>query len=125
MGKSDQSLSKQWTLEGVKELYSYLQGNSVDKITQLYAPKLSPDEAFSVIYILQEHFEAISDEFEQCAKCKELYDTSYGGNHYDNVGINLCDGCEDYVLYRVGNGDYNRLAEYVKKWWVSIKGERK
>ena len=119
MGKSDQTLSKQWTLEDVKELYSYLQGSSVDKITQQDAPNLSPDEAFSVIYILQEHFEAISDEFEKCYKCKEIYDTGYGGSHYDNVGINLCDGCEDYVLYKWGEGDYTKLSEYVKDWWTS------
>jgi len=40
------------------------------------------------------------------------------------VGINLCEWCEDHILYREGyGGDYETLDEYVEKWFKSTKSD--
>lgn len=121
MSSSKETYVRKWDFENTKLFYEVLQGELPEKFPIKHSDlKLTPEQAFDVIYLLQEYFNAIPDVFEQCYRCKELYDADYGGNHYDNVGINLCEGCEDHILYRVGDGDYNKLDRYVKKWFKSI-----
>jgi len=124
MSSSKETNVRKWDFENTKLFYEVLQGKFPENYPIHCDLKLTPEQAFDVIYILQEYFNAIPDVFEQCYRCKELYDSDCGGNHYDNVGINLCEWCEDHILYREGyGGDYETLDEYVEKWFKSTKSD--
>lgn len=66
--------------EEIIEFYEWLQGISCpDKFNLPLGCKLTPDQAFRVIYFLQEYMEILPDNIEQCKKCKILFDIDYGG----------------------------------------------
>ncbi len=105
-------------LEKIQELYEFLKGEIPEGFTLIGQPHLSENEAFTTIYVLQEKFGLIPDHFEQCYKCKSIFDMDNEGGHYEDPGINLCDYCEDRILYsRFSNGDYENLAQGVKEWY--------
>ena len=67
-------------LEAVQKFYEWLQGgDSPDGISFKVNPKLTAEEAFSVIYYLQEELEILPDHYEQCKECKCLYDSHTEG----------------------------------------------
>lgn len=55
---------------------------------------LNSQQAFSVIYYLQEHLPVFPDTIEKCDRCGELFDLFYSGTHCDVCG-NLCESCDD------------------------------
>jgi len=74
------------SLELVKEFFEFLQGNKAypEGCILKSRPKLSKNQAFSVIYVLQERMGLIPDKFELCAECGELFDTDHGFCHIDD-----------------------------------------
>lgn len=89
-------MKRQFTLEQVEEMYGFLQGREIDGITCKAMPSLSHDQAFSVIYILQEHFHVFPDTFEACQRCGGLIDTESEGYYVEDIG-HWCDGCSIYA----------------------------
>lgn len=92
-----------------KELYDFLRGESGANIENLrnvdftingtkiwteksHLPKLTDEQAFLVLYVLQEAYNLIPDEIEKCSKCGELYDSSAEGTVVDDE--NYCGDCE-------------------------------
>ena len=71
----------------VRDFYNYLQGKNIEGVG-VESPVLTAEQAFRVIYYLQEHLPVIPDTIEQCSKCCELYDTMESGN--------VCGGCEKH-----------------------------
>ena len=63
------------TMEGCNSLYQWLQGKEDDDFLFKNQPNLTADEAFAVIYYLQERFHVIPDTIEKCSCCNELYDS--------------------------------------------------
>lgn len=63
------------TMEGCNSLYQWLQGKEEDDFLFKNQPNLTADEAFAVIYYLQERFHVIPDTIEKCSCCNELYDS--------------------------------------------------
>lgn len=56
-------------------------------------PQLTPEQAFSVLWVLQEVTRVIEDKWECCDECGDLFD-SYGEGHYDEEkGKHFCDDC--------------------------------
>jgi hypothetical protein len=114
--------------EQVEEFYEFLQGNREEtdytvpaifreglswtgkgKITWRPEdiPHLSKEQAFAVIYYLQEALFVLPDTYEKCRECGDLYDDGCGGciaGYCDGCGCqvedydNLEDGCEDCPL---------------------------
>lgn len=80
------------TLEHVEQIYAFLQGEKVGSIECKHMPHLSEDEAFSVIYFLQEGIEVLPDRIEQCMDCKCLIDADDEGYYKEPVG-HYCDNC--------------------------------
>ena len=99
--------SKDWEdLEWVDEFYSFLQGELPKGITMPNNPKLSKDQAFNVIWYLQEHFPLIPDQIDRCDVCGTLYDSYSSGwytEHSNEKGHhNFCDtSCESRYPYPV------------------------
>lgn len=71
-------------IEQVEQFYNWLQGISCPKelITDTKL-NLTDDQAFSIIYYLQEIFEVIPDKFEKCKDCGCLYDSEAEGTSID------------------------------------------
>lgn len=65
MGKQTEVIDEQKMVD----FFSFLQDNM----------NLPPNQAFAIIYYLQEELEVLPDNFELCATCKSLYDTQHGG----------------------------------------------
>ncbi len=105
-------------LEQTKELYEFLKGEIPERfIFKTWKPKLSEDEAFTVIYVLQEKFHLIPDHFEQCKRCKEIFDMECEGKHYDDPGINLCEGCIDQIFYRESSQEADTPEKAIIEWY--------
>jgi len=66
-------------LEDVEALYKFLQGEVPECLQIDYPPKLSEQEAFSIIYYLQEVLFLLPDRYERCDKCGDLYDSNQEG----------------------------------------------
>lgn len=81
MGKVD---LEEMTLEKVKEFFEWLQGKSCpDNLHFDTKFSLTEEEAFSIIYYLQEGLEILPDKFEMCKECKDIYDSYEEGTHID------------------------------------------
>lgn len=82
------------TLVEAREFYAFLQGGPVPKGFTIRArPRLTRNAAFSVIYVLQERYRLIPDNFEACATCDEIFDTHEGGGRNQKSGKFYCDTC--------------------------------
>lgn len=63
-------------IEPVQKFYEWLQGgNNPERIDFKTKLKLTAEEAFSVIYYLQEELGILPDCYEQCRECKCMYDS--------------------------------------------------
>ena len=81
-----------WTTEKVQEFYDFLKG-IVPEGYKVEAPKLDSETAFSIIWMLQEGYGAIPDDFEVCEECGFIYNSgSEGARVYCK---NYCDTCAD------------------------------
>lgn len=92
-GKRD-NLKDKSSLELIEEFFNFLQGKCPEQIDCKDLPTLNSEQAFAVIYYLQEHLPVFPDTIERCDRCGELFDLSYSGTHCDICG-NLCEGCDD------------------------------
>jgi len=92
------------TIEQTEELYKFLQGEAPDGYNIENPVKLTSEQAFGVIWFLQERYRIIPDRYEQCNKCKEIFD-SYSEGIYAKDGsaceccrseYNYCPLCDEY-----------------------------
>lgn len=102
------AMSKILNYDETKKLYDFLRGEGNVSINSLkdvflpdyniwtqksHLPNLTDEQAFLVIYVLQEVYGLIPDTYEQCSHCGELYDSDEEGQCYEDE--NYCDGCYD------------------------------
>jgi hypothetical protein len=84
-------------LENINEFYKFLQGEIPKsiKMTKKSRPNLTKEQAFSVIWFLQEHMQVLPERFEYCNGCQRMFDTHdegysvYRGRLY---GDECCNG---------------------------------
>jgi hypothetical protein len=86
------------TLDQVKELYEFLQGNNPDSILmgKRNHPKMNYEKAYNVIWFLQEHLRVLPSSFEKCSICANLYDRASEGHYNDEKypGKFYCTWCD-------------------------------
>lgn len=71
---------KQVAMTEVEMFYEWLQGGeSPGNVKFADTPHLTADEAFSVIYYLQEVLKILPDKYERCKGCGEIYDSDMEG----------------------------------------------
>lgn len=83
-------------LEQTKSLFEFLQGNNQSEVIEFKdgsIPKLTPEQAFSVIYYLQEELKVIPDVYEKCDECHEIFNTDSEGRQNLKSHKFFCDGC--------------------------------
>ena len=109
----------------MNELLRFLEGkftpDTVKIVDKSKLPKLTPIQAWLVIYVLQEHFKVLPEKFEMCNECGRIFDSEIEGIHTDDkvqfeeeeiayglpiedLGKMLCGYCEDV----------HRVREYAK-----------
>ena len=109
----------------MNELLRFLEGkftpDTVKIVDKSKLPKLTPIQAWLVIYVLQEHFKVLPEKFEMCNECGRIFDSEIEGIHTDDkvqfeeeeiayglpiedLGKMLCGYCEDV----------HRVWEYAK-----------
>lgn len=81
------------TFEQIEEFYKYLQGEMPEGVKCEDPVKLTPENAYSVIWYLKAILPLIPDNFEHCTECGDLFDSDSEGIVCD-VG-NGCGACED------------------------------
>lgn len=90
MARENREVNIPVSIEEAEELYQWLQGKESETIFSKAQPRLTPEEAFSTIYYLQEELGIIPDTYEQCSKCKALYDS-------DDEGTSINEYTEPYL----------------------------
>jgi len=78
----------------INTLYKYLQG-TLPKGVECFAPKLSEEDAFSVIWFLQECIGCLPSKYERCDDCGDIYNSEAEGHHSELNGKSYCGGCWD------------------------------
>ena len=84
------------TLGRTQEVFDFLQGTVPEgyKIPSDDIPRLGPDQAWTVVWYLQNLYWKLPDHIERCSECGDLYDANCEG------GCN--DGDEDDVGDKIG-----------------------
>jgi hypothetical protein len=104
---SEGKMMEEITLEQVEELFRFLQGEKIEGviITSEVMPKLTSDQAWSVIWLLQEHLGALPDNYERCDECGEIYDAYCTGTNNDETGATWCENCDapEWAWKEMGN----------------------
>ena len=73
-------------LEQIQAFMDMLTGESLpDGMIMARQPHLSRQEAFSVVWFLQEHLRVLPDHYEICHVCAELFDARRGGYSVDGT----------------------------------------
>lgn len=80
-------------LESINRFYEFLQGEKPEGMKLLSQPKMTPKQAFSIIYFLQENLYIFPDTIEKCSVCNKLYDTDSEGIYWESKGKFYCGSC--------------------------------
>ena len=90
-------------LEKTQELYEFLQGKIPENIrlAKKSRPKMTPDQAWSVVWYLGNQYWQVTDRVERCCVCGDLYHTWQGGDclDYGKAPYHFCDECLDSPEY--------------------------
>jgi len=100
--EENEKLKTEVSLEDTEKFYQFLQGVVPECLTLVAPPILTAEQAFSVIYYLQEIMHIIPDKYEKCRECGDLFDSCEGG-----CAAMFCDGCgcqfpDGYDPYETG-----------------------
>ena len=68
-------------VEWMQEFFDFLQGDVPEGVYLHNTLTMTQDEAFSIIYYLQEHLPIFPDYIEVCNNCGELYNSESEGSH--------------------------------------------
>jgi len=68
-------------LEKIQEFFLYLTGENIHE--SCFSPKLNPDDAFAIIWFLQEVTGIIPDNLEKCDVCHKIYDSDSQGSFFE------------------------------------------
>ena len=90
-------------LEMTRELFEFLQGRLPEGVTvaRKHRPKLTADQAWTVIWHLGNLYWQVTDHVERCDVCGELYNTWNAGRTLDfgKSPYSFCDSCMDGEEY--------------------------
>lgn len=92
---------KMMSFEDVDQLYKFLKGEDDLGFTfkdEDYLPKLTDEQAFRIIYVLQERFRTIPDTIEKCDCCGGLFDTECEGYVCED-GFKACDAAPCFIEF--------------------------
>ena len=84
-------------LKLTEELFEFLQGKMPEgtKVPRKERPKLTPDQAWTVIWYLGNQYWQVTDRVERCEVCGDLFHTWQGGGclDYGKAPYHFCASC--------------------------------
>jgi hypothetical protein len=96
-------------LERTEELFAFLQGEIPEgyKISPAHRPKLTADQAWTVIWYLGNQYWQVTDRVERCEVCGALFHREQGGDclDYGKAPHNFCDNCMESEAYATKAAD--------------------
>ena len=105
-------------LERTQELYDFLQGKMPEgtRVTRSHRPKLTPDQAWTVVWYLGNQYRQVTDRVGKCCVCGELYHTWQGGGclDYGKAPYHFCDSCldgEEYAAKEKRKPSHEKLTD--------------
>lgn len=94
MGSRDPHSDRPWD-ERMQELYAFLtEGTLPDRVTVGRWRTLSKSAAMTLIWFLQERTDALPDNYDQCCRCKCLFDTEREGHYNEKKCQHYCGDCD-------------------------------
>ena len=91
-------------LERTEELFEFLQGRPPKDITvpRKEIPKLTPDQAWTVIWYLGNQYWQVTDRVDRCCVCGDLYHSWQSGTclDYGKPPYHFCDNCMSTDVYQ-------------------------
>ncbi len=107
-------MSEKSDIEQTQELFDYLQGTVPDgyKIPADHVPSLTPDQAWTAVWFLQNLDWQPVDIIERCNVCGDLYNSEAEGDclDYGDLPYLFCDGCmagDEYAEKKATEGGDN------------------
>ena len=89
------SLRDDTDVEKLAEFHRFLTGEEIPEGLKIgNAPALSKQQAFSVIWYLQEHLPVFPDNIDMCSYCGELYDSDKEGLYCEDAALHYCGHCD-------------------------------
>ena len=90
-------MSEKTELEKTQELFDFLQGSVPEgcKIEEAHIPKLTSEQAWTVVWFLGNQYWQVKDYINMCDVCGELYNSHESGDCLDfgDAPYFFCDGC--------------------------------
>lgn len=91
-------------MEWIDEFNNFLQGEIPENISMPdeHKVKLTPEQAYSILWYLREHFAILPDDFCKCDNCNRLYDDGREGYYSEvgnEIGHNFCGACDHLAPY--------------------------
>ena len=83
-------------LLAIQTFSDFLQGTIPDGVTiqrSHRVKKMTPAQAMSVIWVLQEVCHLLPDRYEMCSNCESIYDYNSEGRYIEKTGKCYCDTC--------------------------------
>lgn len=97
-------------LEQCEKLFAFLQGRMPDgvRVDEIRIPRLTPAQAWTVIWYLGELHWQVPDHIERCDICGDLFDSEGDGSCLDGGGYpyHFCGSCES------GDEYYEKLRKH-------------
>lgn len=95
---------KKSDIEWIEEFLDFLSGKMPGGITldESAKPKLTIEQAFNVIWYLQEYFPILPNRYEKCTACDCIYDSANEGYYDEKEGAFYCDNCRCYAEKKEG-----------------------
>lgn len=108
-------------LDATKELFFFLQGQIPDGyfLKKRCIPRLTPDQAWMVVWYIQNQYRQFHDGIARCGVCGSLYDSWSEGAclDYGKAPYYFCDSCmrsEDYDKKMRRNPDKELRRDYIE-----------
>lgn len=88
-------------LEKTEELFNFLQGVVPSGYSVLHPPNLSADQAWTVLWFIQNQYFQFPDHIERCDVCGRLYNSDAEGDvlDYGEPPHSFCDSCTYSPIY--------------------------
>jgi hypothetical protein len=109
-------------LQRTRDLFAFLQGEIPKGCSykRKHQPKLTADQAWTVIWWLGNEYWQVKDYIEGCCVCGDLYDTQREGDclDYGKAPYHFCESCRDgdeYAKKMRRNPDKEQRKEYFSR----------
>lgn len=98
----------------MQKFYEFLQGKfHPENITSKDVPNLSKDQAWHVLYCMQEYFGIFDDRFERCRECDTIFDSDEEGTviNEDTEPVEGHTVCGEPYIHRFTEEEYGHYCE--------------